>query len=300
MAQDQTIHLIVDGLEKATRLDRVIRNAFPQWGRRSVQTLITAGKVKINGRKVWLCSWRVNNGDRLDIFETPPAEPEPVTTFDDNWLIAQEHDLIVVNKPAGLLCQAPRWRQTSNLLDLATARFGPLSLFHRLDRDTSGVVLLTRSGPINRYLDVVFKNRAVQKEYLAVVPAKNELLPEGVIDARIGPHPKRRDMMTVVARGGKRAVTRYQVIRETAGKQWVRLWPETGRTHQLRVHLWSMGAPILGDRLYGPHQPDVPRLMLHACQISLPAAEGFPARVYAAPLPKDFLGSFLINKEPNN
>lgn len=289
MAQDQMIPLIVEGLEKATRLDRVMRSAFPQWGRRSVQALITAGKVKVNGRKVWLCSWRVNNGDRLAIFETPPAKPEPVTTFDDNWLIAQDHDLIVVNKPAGLLCQAPRWRQTSNLLDLASARFGPLSLFHRLDRDTSGVVLLTRSGPINRYLDAAFKNRSVQKEYLAVVPAKNKLRLEGVIDARIGPHPKRRDVMRVVARGGKRAITRYQVIRETAGRQWVRLWPETGRTHQLRVHLWSMGAPILGDRLYGPQQPDVPRLMLHACQISLPAAEGFPARVFSAPIPEDFL-----------
>ena len=140
-------------------------------------------------------------------------------------MIAQEDDLIVVNKPAGLLAEPPRWREATNLLDLAVARFGPLVLFHRLDRDTSGVILLTRPGPINQYLDHAFKQHAVRKEYVAVVRAPNRLVTTGVIDARLAPDPQRRDKMRVVTRGGQRAVTRYAVERTNGDHQLVRLWP---------------------------------------------------------------------------
>ncbi len=180
---------------------------------------------------------------------------------------------------------------TANLLDLASARFGPLTLFHRLDRDTSGVVLLTHGGTVNRYLDGAFKAGAVQKEYLAVVATPNRLAGQGVIDARLGPHASRRDTMAVVQRGGQRAVTRYEIITEAQGLQWVRLWPETGRTHQLRVHLASLGAPIVGDRLYNPSWQQANRLMLHAWRITLPAVDGWPERVFSAPLPADFSGA---------
>jgi RluA family pseudouridine synthase len=279
--------IAVRGLAQPTRLDRVLRTAYPQAGRQAVQRLIGAGQVMVNDQTVRLSSWLVRNGDQLALLVEPPAKPEQPGAFDDAWIIVLDDDLLAVDKPAGLLSEPTRVPGAANLLDLATARFGPLTLFHRLDRDTSGVVLLTRGGPINRYLDAAFKAGAVRKEYLAVVATPNRLAGQGIIAARLGPHPTRRDMMMVVEQGGQRAVTRYAVVAETEGRQWVRLWPETGRTHQLRVHLASLGGPILGDRLYNPAWQRHTRLMLHAWRVTLPAVTGWPERVFTAPLPAD-------------
>lgn len=272
-------------LAKPTRLDRVLREQFPNWGRQAVQRLIAGGKVTLQGRVVRLASWEVHNGDRIAISETPVEKTAPPAKFDDAWIIAEESDLVAINKPAGLLSEATKFSPASNLFDLACERFGELLLFHRLDRDTSGVVLLTRPGPINKYLDDAFKTHAIAKEYLAVVATPNRLQREGVIEARLGPDPQRRDRRAVVAKGGQRAITRYAIEEESGGKQLVRLWPETGRTHQLRLHLAHLGAPIVGDRLYGSQPAAGQRLLLHAERISLPEANGFPARTFHSPLP---------------
>lgn len=285
----------VRGLAQPTRLDRVLRQRFPQAGRQAVQRLIAAGQVRVNDRTVRLSSWLVHNGDRLALQAEPPAKPAPIGAFDDAWIISLTDDLIAVAKPAGLLSEPARSPLAANLLNLATARFGPLTLFHRLDRDTSGVVLLTRGGPINRYLDQAFKAGAVVKEYLAVVAAPNRLASHGVIDARLGPHPRQRDRVAVVQRGGQRAITRYQVTAAEHELRWVRLWPTTGRTHQLRVHLAWLGAPVLGDRLYNPRWQQAVRLMLHALSITLPAVDGWPERTLTAPLPADFLKPSLAS-----
>ena len=273
---------------KATRLDRCLRDQFPNWGRQAVQRVISAGKVQVNGRVVRLASWEIQRGDRLEIAEPPLEKTPPPASLDDSWIIAEEADVLAINKPAGLLSEATRFSPAGNLLELARARFGEVVLFHRLDRDTSGVVLLTRPGPINAYLDAAFKSRSVHKEYLAVVATPNRLEASGEIRARIGPHPQRRDRMVIVQRGGQSALTRYAIEEQLQGKQLVRLWPQTGRTHQLRVHLAHLGAPILGDRLYGVSPAPGERLLLHAERIELPAAEGFPARSYVAPLPDGF------------
>ena len=288
MARATKTEFTTRSLAKPTRLDRVLRDQFPLWGRQAVQRLITAGKVQLNGRVVWLASWEVQNGDRLEIAGAPTPKTPPPDTFDDSWIIVQEADLIAINKPAGLLCEPKRFSQTPNLLDLASARFGQIVLLHRLDRDTSGIVLLTRPGEINKYLDTAFKSHTILKEYLAVVATPNRLAPEGIIDVRLGPDPERRDRMTVVQRGGQRAITRYFIESEANGRQRVRLWPQTGRTHQLRVHLAHLGAPILGDRLYGPRPSEDQRLLLHAERLELPATEEYPARSFAAPPPEGF------------
>ena len=281
--------VVVRGLTQPARLDKVLRAAYPQAGRQAVQALITSGQVKVNGKPVWLCSWLVANGDQLELSAEPPAKPQAFTAFDDTWIIAEASDLIAVDKPAGLLSEPTRWTDAPSLLSLATQRFGPLTLFHRLDRDTSGLVVLTRTPEMNRLLDAAFKAGTVVKEYLAVVALPNHLAEQGVIAVPLGPHPKRHDMMTVVERGGQRAVTRYEVIAEAGGRQWVRLWPETGRTHQLRVHLAHLGAPILGDRLYNPHFQATKRLMLHACCITLPGSGAVPEQTFTAPVPAGFL-----------
>jgi 23S rRNA pseudouridine1911/1915/1917 synthase len=280
--------LLTPDLDKPTRLDRVLRMYYPEWGRQAVQRLIAGRKVTVNGRSVWLASWEIRSGDRIELAETPVAKASLFAHFDDAWLLAETPEWIAVNKPAGLLSELTRWGQGVNLRDLAVARFGPLVLFHRLDRDTSGVMILSRPGPFNQYLDYVFKARMIEKEYLAVVRLPNQLLPEGEIDARLAPDPHRRDKMVVVARGGQSAHTRYAIADKVDGLQLVRLWPTTGRTHQLRVHLAHLGAPILGDRLYGPKATGDPRLLLHAQRLDLPSAQGYPARTLTAPLPDGF------------
>jgi len=279
----------IDGLAKPTRLDRMLRDRFPQWGRQGVQQLIGTKQVRVNQKTVWLSSWKINNGDRIELLTKPEAKPTPHQEFDDRWLLAEEADLIVVDKPSGLLSEAPNFRDAVNLRDLACSRFGELILFHRLDRDTSGVVLLPRPGSINQYLDRAFKASLVQKRYLAVVATPNTLRQRGTIKARLDQDPRRRDKMTVVDRGGKHAITEYSVIAEntTRGQQLIALSPQTGRTHQLRVHLAHLGAPILGDRLYGDIN-SADRLLLHAHQLDLPALDGILARRYCAPLPAAF------------
>lgn len=279
---------VVSGLSRPARLDRVLRDRFPQAGRQQVQALINRGAVRVGGRKVWLCSWRVENGDRVDILSPLEDKPRPVQAFDPGWVIAEEQDLIAVDKPAGLLSEAPPLREAESLLDLARKRYGSLHLFHRLDRDTSGVVLLTRPGPINRYLDQAFKAGLVEREYVAIVAAPNQLQEEGAITVPLARHPRRRDKMIAVDRGGQRACTRYRVVRSVAGAQQVILWPQTGRTHQLRVHLAHLGAPIQGDRLYNPRWRETPRLLLHARRITLPEADDYPRRTYQARIPGEF------------
>lgn len=283
-------------LPAPTRIDKVIRTQYPQWGRSAVQSVITAKKVSVNGRKVWLCSWKINNGDRIEI-PNPPAEKEaPIQHFDDKWIIADEDNLIVFNKPSGLLAEPTRSTKSTSLLTLAKARFGPVTLRHRLDRDTSGVILATRQGPeskaLNRYLDEAFKGGGITKSYVALIEANHNLALTDEIRTRLDTDPQRRDRMVVVAKGGKHAITRYQIEEAHNGRQLVRLWPQTGRTHQLRVHLQHLGAPILGDRLYGNKRVDerhgVARLMLHAAEIELPQADGYEQRTFIAPLPEEF------------
>ncbi len=286
------IQFTIDTNASPQRLDRAVRLQFPDWGRQAVQKLITSQQVQVNGRAVWLASWEVKKGDRITV--SNPPEPAPAATerstfshFEASWLIAETDEIIAVNKPAGLLSEPTRWGQGVNLRDLAIARFGELILFHRLDRDTSGVVLLTRPGGINKILDEAFKSHTVQKEYVAIVRKPNRLAESGTIDARLDTHPQRRDQVVVVERGGQRAVTRYMVEASAKGMQRVRLFPQTGRTHQLRVHLAHLGAPILGDRLYGD-ATSAPRLMLHAQEISVPVDRAGTQKTFVAPLPKEF------------
>ncbi len=277
----------VVGLDTPTRLDLVLRSRFPAWGRQAVGRLIAGRGVRVNDRTVWLASWQVQNGDRIRIDRPPASKPPPITAWDDGWLLAADENVLVVDKPAGLLSEAPPHRPAPNLHALAEARFGPLTLLHRLDRDTSGVLVLARTQPAARAWGAAWQSGGVQKEYAAVVAAPNRLEESGRISARLGPDPLQRERMMVVAKGGQGAVTDYAVIARAADRQLVRLWPRTGRTHQLRVHLASLGAPILGDRLYGDPQA-APRLLLHARRITLPPLGDEGPRTYTAPLPPEF------------
>jgi len=267
----------VSGQGGQTRLDKALRDQYPRWGRRAISQIINQRKVRVNGKTVWLGSWLVKNGDKIEIFDPPAGKPEKPKAFKQAWVVADEGDLIVINKPAGLLSEAARAGGEDNLLSLAQEYYsGEVRLFHRLDRDTSGLCLLTRTGRVNAYLDKVFKNQQADKEYLAVVGQRGRLTESGTIRLYLAQHEHRVDMMQVVEKGGQYSQTAYQLEGQTKEGWLVRLWPKTGRMHQLRVQLAFHEAPILGDRLYGGAQ--APRLMLHARRLALPEMEGFLAR----------------------
>jgi len=266
------------------RLDKVIRQAFPDWGRSAVGRLIQNRQVWVNGKQVWMNSWKVKAGDQIEISDPPEDKPRAPESFDPVWLLADEGDLLAVCKPAGLLSQPTRAGGRDDLLSLTQAAFGDdLRLFHRLDRDTSGVCLLTRPGPVNAYLDAAFKQREVVKEYFALIASRGRLGENGEIHSYLDRHDRRSDMMQVVEKGGQFAKTEYWVEGETSGGLRVRLLPHTGRTHQLRVQLAEQGAPIIGDMLYGGKPAD--RLMLHACKIALPELMGYPPRSWVCQPP---------------
>jgi 23S rRNA pseudouridine1911/1915/1917 synthase len=283
-----SINISTKKLDKPTRLDRFLRTRFPEWGRQAVNQIIGQRQVKINGRTVWLNSWKVKNGDKITVLQVPDALPQAPTRFDETWIIHHDGDMIAINKPVGLLSQETKWRKDGNLLTLARERFGKVTLFHRLDRDTSGVILLTRGGKINQHLDQCFKNQTIEKEYLAIVHKPNQLDPSGSITAALDKHSQRRDMMMIVSKGGQSAQTDYKIETENESFQLIRLWLRTGRSHQIRVHLQSMNAPIIGDRLYGKKDEDSSRLMLHAHRITIPAYEDKPERQFEAPIPEEF------------
>ncbi|MCB2179690.1 RluA family pseudouridine synthase [bacterium] len=272
---------VVQVHEAQNRLDKVLRAHYPAWGRQAVSKLLQNRQVRVNGKPVWMGSWKVSAGDRVEVANPPKEKPPVILQFDPAWLVADEGDLLVVSKPAGLLSQAVRKGGRDNLLSLVQQAYGAdVRLFHRLDRDTSGLTILTRPGPVNAYLDRAFKERLVLKEYVAVVENAGKLEDQGELRDYLDRHPHRRDMMQVVERGGKYAHTRYRTGEETPLGVRIRLWPETGRTHQLRVQLAYRRAPIIGDRLYGgkPHA----RLLLHAERLVLPEMEDFPVREWVS------------------
>lgn len=281
----------VAGLAAPQRLDKTLRAAFPNWSRKETEAAINEKRVRVNGQPIWLGSWQVKNGDKITVTDPPQEIERGPETFDPAWIIADAGEVIAIDKPAGLLSEANRWGKGVNLWALAEAHFGAkLTLFHRLDRDTSGVILFTRNGAnaeFNRMLDRQFQQRSVQKTYYAHVAHPNQLAASGEIRKPLGEDPRHEDRMKVVRSGGKWALTRYETLAPRGNFQPVWLHPETGRTHQLRVHLASMGAPILGDRLYG-NAATAPRLMLHAHAIMLPGMAGFPEYRFVAPIPREF------------
>ena len=268
---------VPEGTGERRRLDAALRAAFPEWGRQAVGRVIQNRQVQVNGQSVWMGSWKVHAGDMIVVRNPPVSKPAAPQVFDPNWLLADEGDLLVVCKPAGLRSQATRAGGEDNLLSLSQEAFGAdLRLVHRLDRDTSGLCLLTRPGPVNAYLDRAFQNRQVKKEYVGLISERGALEESGLMRDYLDRDPKQRDRMVIVPKGGKVAFTDYEIFGGEEVGLRVALYPQTGRTHQLRVQLAGRGAPIIGDRMYGGEKAD--RLMLHARRIILPEEGVFAQR----------------------
>jgi len=270
-----------------TRLDKELTRRHPDYSRATIQKYIKAGYVTVNGSSDVTTKTEVT--EYSDIALTPPQKAD--TSSKELPIIYIDDEVIVVNKPAGVLTHSKGAlndeftvadffrRYTTHALD--TNRPG---IVHRLDRDTSGVIIGARSDEAAALLKKQFADRTVKKQYAAVVDGVPKLR-EALIDLPIGRNPAAPSTFRVDAKG-KPAVTAYEVLETNGQRSLVELRPKTGRTHQLRVHMQYINTPIAGDRVYGSDK-NTARLYLHAHQleITIPHSE---RKVFTAPVPPEF------------
>ncbi len=300
----QTEFVITAG-EQPKRLDIFLVNREPNLSRAAIQRFIEQGRVKINGATV-KASYKIKAGD-LIAFDVP--KPEPLTLQGESIpldILYEDEMLLVLHKPTGLVVHpAPgHWHGTlvNALLHHFETSGGTMStiggkerpgLVHRLDKDTSGVMVIAKTDQAHRHLAAQFKHHSITRVYEALIygaPKKGH----GLIDLAIGRDSKERKKFSARTAKPKESVTEYTVT-QRYGKvaAHVLLYPRTGRTHQLRVHLASLGHPILGDPTYGGRKVceingiEVPRVMLHARTLGFQhPGTGF-LQEYYRPLPAD-------------
>lgn len=258
------------------RLDHILVELHPEYNRSSLQNFIKAGYVTVNGKIVKKPNSKVSASDQV-ILNVPSEEkilPKLPVIYEDDHVI-------VLNKPSGLLSMAKgEYCPEPTLEDYGL-------LVHRLDRDTSGVVILAKDEKTQKMLRKQFQNRKTHKAYLAVV-AGTPKLPEAMIDLPIARNLKRPTTFQV-DQNGKPSQTYYHIIQSNHDKSLLELKPVTGRTHQLRVHLKYLNTPILGDPVYGEAK-SAPRLMLHAksLEITVPGETGNQRKIFEAEAPAEF------------
>jgi 23S rRNA pseudouridine1911/1915/1917 synthase len=258
------------------RLDRFLAEALPDLSRSFVQKLIAAGQVMVNN-ELPKASYSVQSGD-LIVVRVPPPQPIDVQPEPIPLTIAYEDvDIVVVDKPAGMVVHPSHGHNSGTLVNALLAHCTELSgiggslrpgIVHRLDKDTSGLLIVAKNDRAHRHLQRQFRTRQVTKTYLALVEGQLPA-PSGVIDAPIGRDPKERKRMAVTP-GGREALTEYRVLEYFAQHTFVEARPATGRTHQIRIHFSSIGHPVAGDRIYGYRKQRLPlkRHFLHAARIA--------------------------------
>jgi 23S rRNA pseudouridine1911/1915/1917 synthase len=293
--------LVVDAAGAGLRLDRWLAAALPDFSRSRLQALIDGGHVAVNGSPA-RTRQAARPGDRVEV-RVPPARPAATTAEEIPLrILHEEDDLVVLDKDSGMVVHPAAGHAGGTLVNALLHRYGPLStiggverpgIVHRLDKDTSGLLVVARNDAAHHHLAAQFAGREVFKLYLAVVHGRPRE-PTGRIRAAIGRHPVNRQKRAVLATGGKPAATDFQVLESFGGgpaaASLVLCRLHTGRTHQIRVHLQHLGHPILADPIYGnpKRPPPAPRLMLHAWHLALRhPRDGRPLAFTAAP-PLDF------------
>ncbi len=268
---DRTSSFIVD--DAGQRLDRFVALKCPEISRTFAQKLIGEGHVTVNAR-IARAGLKLDIGDRVDI-TVPPVPPVHLLPEDIPLrIIYEDDDLLVIDKPAGLTVHPAPGHPDHTLVNAILHRYPHLAgtgdslrpgIVHRLDKDTSGLMLIARTEDARADLIEQFKDRTIHKAYQALV--KGRLTPEsGVIEAPLGRDPRHRKRMAVLTEG-REARSEYRVMKYIGNCSLLEVVPQTGRTHQIRVHLSAIGYPVMGDAVYGVKSPHLSRQFLHACRL---------------------------------
>jgi len=288
----------VDSDSSRERLDIFLSVQQTEISRSRLKKLIVEGRVTVNGVEQ-RAGYKVRAGDRIMIQVPSPVgldtSPEAIPLniiFEDEYLIA-------LDKPVGMVVHPAPGHSSGTLVNALLYHCNDLSgiggverpgIVHRLDKDTSGLVIAAKTESAHKNLARQFKKREIRKEYLAIVKG-NVKKDKGSIHASIGRHKVHRKKMDTRALNGREAQTEYEVVHRSEGWSFLRLWPKTGRTHQIRVHLASIHHPIIGDKLYGGksthHKMD--RQALHAHRLELKHPITGSNLSFCAPLPPDMV-----------
>ncbi|MDP9366254.1 MAG: RluA family pseudouridine synthase [Chloroflexota bacterium] len=277
------------------RLDRFVADALPDLSRSYVQSLIESGRVKVDG-VVRRAAFKMTPGEVVTVEVPPPSvhdlEPEAIPLA----ILFEDDDVIVLDKPAGLVVHPAPGHPRGTLVNALLAHAPGISvggttrpgIVHRLDKDTSGLMVVAKTDRALNALVSQWEARSVEKGYVALVAGLVEP-DQGTVDAPIGRDPNNRQRMAVEARG-RSAVTHFDVRRRISSATLLDVGIETGRTHQIRVHLAFIGHPVAGDAVYGgPSRVDgvvVPRQFLHAARLAFRLPGARPV-AFEAPLPPD-------------
>ena len=295
--------------DDGTRLDRALVARLPDHSRSFIARLIDEGRVTVEGKPATRASARVAEGQIAEVDIPPPSATTAASQEMPLSVLFEDGDLIVIDKPAGLVVHPAAGHADRTLVNALLFHVRDLSgiggelrpgIVHRLDKDTSGVMVIAKNDDTHRKLSAAWATESVRKEYLAIVygtPQKTR----GTIDAPIARDPRNRKRMAIVS-GGRRAVTDYDVIEPLRHASVVRCLLHTGRTHQVRVHLKSIGHPIIGDPVYsGPQWRGIPdrklqkaiasfaRQALHAAVLVIPHPKTGKPMTFTAKLPEDMV-----------
>ena len=293
------------------RLDQALARLLPEYSRNRLQEWMRSGHITLDGgpasakAKVWGGETVVVAPQALPTNTEHAAEEIPLV------VVFEDADILVIDKPAGLVVHPGSGNWSGTLLN-ALLRHAPAvagvpraGIVHRLDKDTSGLLVVAKTIPAQIHLVRQLQARSVTREYLAIV--HGALTRDGAVEAPIGRHPVHRTRMAVVARG-KSAKTFYFLMDQGEGWTRLRCRLETGRTHQIRVHLHSIGHPLIGDPVYGINQRksalpaaalDFPRQALHAARLALIHPGTGEERSWEAALPADISGLIELLKNAN-
>ena len=284
--------------KKAERLDKFLVLCMPEFSRARLQGLIKDGKVLVAGKVVTKSGFEVEPGSQVEV-ELPPTQTTDLVAEDIPLdVIFESDDLIVVNKAAGMVVHPALGHWQGTLVNAALGHDPEMEgvggelrpgIVHRLDKNTSGLIVIAKNDHTLHLLQDQFRLREVRKIYLALTDG-HPPTPTGRIEAAIGRDPSQRKQMAIVSEEkGRSAVSEYLTLETFPHHSLLEVHPLTGRTHQIRLHLAFLGCPIVGDTIYGRHHSSLPlgRHFLHAARltISLPGEE--KPRTFEAPLPPD-------------
>jgi 23S rRNA pseudouridine1911/1915/1917 synthase len=287
------------------RLDKFLVELLQEFSRSRIQSLIAEGFVDVNGRAAKKAGQTLEGGSHVTV-RIPPTTPTDLVAENIPLdIVFENDDLVVVNKPAGMVVH-PAAGHVSGTLVNAILGYDPgiegiggeerPGVVHRLDKETSGLILLAKNERAHRWLQDQFRLRKVEKTYLALVDGKPPT-PSGRVEAYIGRDPNHRKRMAIVPESrGREAISEYKTVESFRNHTLLQFHPLTGRTHQIRLHCAFLGCPIVGDEVYGRKKlsVEINRHFLHAYRLKIILPGEKEARVFEAPLPNE-LESVLVS-----
>lgn len=280
------------------RLDKYLVSCLPEFSRTRIQGLILEGFVLVNGAPAKKAGQLLEDGDDIEVRVPPPVPSGLVAEDIPLDIVFENDDLIVVNKPAGMVVHPAAGHYSGTLVNAVLGYDPDLEgiggeerpgLVHRLDKETSGLIILAKNERAHNWLQDQFRLRKVEKTYLALVDGKPPTR-AGRVEAPIGRDPSHRKKMAIVSPGkGREAVSEYKTLESFKHHTLLEFRPHTGRTHQIRLHCQFLGCPIVGDSVYGKRNPTVTidRHFLHAFRLKIILPGEKNLRMFEADLPEE-------------